>query len=60
MCGVICTDQCSTGQTRCLDTAVQGCAPNSDGCLRWVEAQDCSDSTQICSILGTDATCVAE
>lgn len=60
ICGVICTDQCSLAQTRCDGPAVQGCAPNSDGCLRWVEAVDCSDATQICALTGGDATCVAQ
>ena len=60
-CGVLCTDQCSLSQTRCLGTVVQGCAPNSDDCLRWVATVDCADATQLCvAEQGSDATCVAQ
>jgi hypothetical protein len=58
-CGVLCTDQCSLSQMRCLGTVVQGCAPNSDDCLRWVDSVDCADATELCAVQGTDATCVS-
>jgi hypothetical protein len=59
-CGVLCTDQCSLAQSRCLGTVVQGCAANGDGCLRWVDSTDCADATQICEVASGDASCVPE
>ncbi|MFH2008487.1 MAG: hypothetical protein ABI333_18010 [bacterium] len=58
-CGTLCTDQCLTGQEKCVSTLAQTCEADGNGCLRWVDREDCADATMICDDSTGDASCVS-
>jgi len=58
-----CNDECLPAlTTQCDDTGnyVQICNYDFDGCLVWVNQQDCSDFDQVCQDIGAGAECVVE
>ncbi len=55
-----CTHDCVAGARQCDGTRLEVCSPDGDACLRWMESEDCADSTALCVESGEDATCVDE
>lgn len=54
-----CENQCpSSGETRCQDTVLESCAPDADGCSRWITVADCADSSKRCDESTGPAACV--
>lgn len=58
-CGMLCTDPCSTGQSRCSFEIWQTCEVNEWGCLRWEDYQDCAATSLVCEDTTGDASCFA-
>ena len=57
-CGENCSDDCpGQGRSRCLNDTVQTCAQGTDGCLHWIDDEDCSASGQTCTDDGQQARC---
>ena len=52
-----CTNE---GDTRCVSTTIELCESDADGCLGWVEVEDCADRGVYCLDTGSGAECFIE
>jgi hypothetical protein len=60
-CATACQDLCDPPDaTRCGGDWIQTCSLGTSGCLEWIDTTDCSESGQICDLIGDSAQCVAD
>jgi hypothetical protein len=53
-----CRNECAVaGRTECLAQVVRTCSLGEDGCLGWVDTQDCASSGQACDESSGQARC---
>jgi hypothetical protein len=56
-CGMLCTDPCSTGMSRCAVEVWQTCEADQWGCMHWEDYQDCAATSLVCDDATGDASC---
>jgi len=58
-CGMLCTDPCQAGMSRCSINVWQTCEADQWGCMSWEDFQVCDATSLVCDDTSGDATCVA-
>ncbi len=57
VCARTCTDACDASQRRCDANMLQGCAREANGCLGWVDLQDCAAEDAACVFVAGQPLC---
>lgn len=58
-CGMLCTDPCSTGMSRCSVEVWQTCEADQWGCMHWEDFMQCDTASLVCDDTSGDASCFA-
>lgn len=58
-CGMVCTDPCQAGMSRCSINVWQTCEADQWGCMGWEDFQDCAATSLVCDDTSGDASCYA-
>ena len=59
--GDVCADDCPVaGETRCHDDVIEACSADENGCLRWLETEDCPDRRMWCERGSEGAACTCD